>query len=381
MLSENIRQLENLSVYSLDQNPPLTVTLTQDQVFTETDEVFFGWAGNIAVDNEGRLFVQIGAEMGETGILVFNSDGSYKKTIGRHGGGPGEFEYIRDVTTSDEKLFVYENYEIHVFDLADLEFSHSIVIKMESLKTDSELRKLNPGSQFFVLNDSSYFFSFTSSLSQKVKGAETFKYFAAVDKHGKIHPEIILKQKEFKFYNTSVEDRLPDPLPFAMPFTRSSLVTVAANGTIFTNWNEDFLIKKFSSTGEYLSSFYYPITNAQLKKEEAYDLASDKKRKEVLRKAELPLFWPAVNSIHIDEDNRLWISTITEHSDFFEWFILNEDGKLLARLKWPGERGERKVWHPGDLIIKNNYLYKIRQKSMRDPSEIIRYKIRFTEKY
>ncbi|MEX2362563.1 MAG: 6-bladed beta-propeller, partial [Balneolaceae bacterium] len=128
MLSENIRQLENLSVYSLDQNPPLTVTLTQDQVFTETDEVFFGWAGNIAVDNEGRLFVQIGAEMGETGILVFNSDGSYKKTIGRHGGGPGEFEYIRDVTTSDEKLFVYENYEIHVFDLADLEFSHSIVI-------------------------------------------------------------------------------------------------------------------------------------------------------------------------------------------------------------------------------------------------------------
>ncbi|HRP07322.1 MAG TPA: 6-bladed beta-propeller, partial [Gemmatimonadales bacterium] len=47
-----------------------------------------GQPSDVALGDDGRLYV---VESSPIGIMVFDSDGKYLRTIGRSGGGPGEF--------------------------------------------------------------------------------------------------------------------------------------------------------------------------------------------------------------------------------------------------------------------------------------------------
>ncbi len=58
------------------------------------DEYMFGEIREIAVDNEGQIFV---LDTKKTLINVYDKNGLYKKTIGRHGQGPGELNYLHSI--------------------------------------------------------------------------------------------------------------------------------------------------------------------------------------------------------------------------------------------------------------------------------------------
>ncbi|MEX0723106.1 MAG: 6-bladed beta-propeller [Gracilimonas sp.] len=379
-LPEEIQNLKNLTLILENEATLKPISAEKDLIFTETEDVFLGYAGNIAVDDLGRLYIQIGSEMGEAGILVFNSDGSFEKQLGRYGRGPSEFERIQDIQIFGDRLFVYENYEVHVFDLTNLSFSHSFIIKMESLENDSKLRGLRPGDKFFVQSDSAFLFRFELSLPQKITPGEHHISYSLVDNDGHIESKPVFMQRDFSFYNRSPDGTLPDPIPFTMPYTRSSLMAVSDEGKIYSAWNENFLIKIYDRKGNYLESIYMSYQNTPLSRDKSLALASSKKRRNFLENVETPNTWPAIDRIHLDNENRLWVAAVTENDSLFTWYVFNKNHETIGTFELPGQKRNRRAWLPSDLIIKNGFLYRIKhQDNYREPAEIIRYKIEFTD--
>ena len=85
----------------------------------------------------------------------------------------------------------------------------------------------------------------------------------------------------------------------------------------------------------------------------------------------VPDTWPAMDNMIIDDDGRLWIATIVEDLDVFEWWLLEETGELLSKFKWP--RDEPIV------TVKNGKVY-TRQTDVETGLErVVRYGIEMAE--
>lgn len=371
----HIQALDNVSVLSSEEFPTNTISIQRDKVFSSTDDIYFWGVGSMAVDEQGRLFIETAGKMGQSGILVFNKDGSYEATLGRYGRGPGEFEMIQDLQIWNNRLYVLEKFDVHIFNLDDLSHLETFVIDMNSIANESSFRKKKPGQQLYVLNKDSILLEFETPLPLKVQVDQDSLYYAHINSQGHITSEPFWKVRAFIFFNRSDGPNVSVPLPFVLPFTRSSHVAITEDNHLYSNWNEEILIKQFDPKGQYQRSLYIPFNNVPLTQEEAYDIAHYEKRIEALKEEAIPQSWPAVHRIHTDTKNRLWISTITKSDSLFTWYVVDDDFKPLATFKLKGEKRNRTAWHPKGLIIKDDYLYQVQPTSVRESAKIIRYKI------
>jgi len=72
-----------------------------------SDEYMFGVIREIAVDDDGQIFV---LDTKKTLINIYNRNGLYKKTIGRHGQGPGELQAPQRMSkTWQDEIFVEDH--------------------------------------------------------------------------------------------------------------------------------------------------------------------------------------------------------------------------------------------------------------------------------
>ncbi len=72
-----------------------------------SDEYMFGEIREIAVDDDGQIFV---LDIKKTQINVYDKNGFYKKTIGRHGQGPGELQAPQRMKkTWQDEIFVEDH--------------------------------------------------------------------------------------------------------------------------------------------------------------------------------------------------------------------------------------------------------------------------------
>ncbi len=76
------------------------------------DEYMFGEIREIAVDNEGQIFV---LDTKKTLINVYDKNGLYKKTIGRHGQGPGELQTPQRMSKTWQGEIVVEDHGARAF--------------------------------------------------------------------------------------------------------------------------------------------------------------------------------------------------------------------------------------------------------------------------
>ncbi|WP_147303564.1 hypothetical protein [Rhodohalobacter sp. SW132] len=134
--------------------------------------------------------------------------------------------------------------------------------------------------------------------------------FYPLSKNGEIVSAPLLVVDRFPFYFPIETDRLE--LPFPMPFTRSSLVSFSRDGRFYTNWTDDFLIRIYDSEGEFEEVWYESVTKSELDMN-IFELSRFRERS--LAQYEMPETWPAVHTMELDDEDRLWVATITD-SDF-----------------------------------------------------------------
>jgi hypothetical protein len=151
-----------------------------------------------------------------------------------------------------------------------------------------------------------------------------------------------------------------------LPFYGKLLMNLSDDNNIYTAWSENFLIKVYNQDGEYRYAFYYPYERVPLSQASSKEAEIPKYFVENISQMELPETWPALHSMKTNSKNRLWISTIVKNMNVYQWWVLNQKGRLLARFTWPRSRKIE--------IIKNGYLY-AKQKDAKGVPRIVKYKV------
>lgn len=369
---DQINQPENQILISPGANRIDTVKFIEETVFESNSDVFMeGYIRNVAVDDKERLFIA-STRPGLVGIYVFRPDGSYITKLSRHGRGPAEYESINSMSIVGENLYVFDTrlQKIGIFSLDGFKHVKDLLLDHSLLKENEELTiEWMIANKLMVKIDG----SFIVRLKSRPRNDPSFQHkeiYFQVDENGKILPSPYVEVNSHTYYFP--KGRFD--LPFTAPFTRSSLVTINSNGEFYSNWTEDFIISVHDSEGDLEKIYKHNIQNANLK---ADDLNLDWNMMNTLNKYELPSTWPAVHTMVLDDEERLWVSTITESESEFSWYVVSTEGELLARFTKAGRRTERTATTAPLIVIKDGYFYSHNRDLRQGVDRIVKYKIEF----
>lgn len=374
-LPSHVSELDSLTIIPPDVQPPDTAELELVRIYRSNEESFI--PGNIAgvkVDNVGRLFV-LASSMGSSGVFVLDREGNLIDRIGRQGDGPGEFAYIRSMQLKGDSLFLYDaaHFKYMVFSTEDFSLLREELVDRSLLGESDSLARRLKARDLYVTSNSSKLIRFWDIPQREESDINTFLYYRLAD-DGVVKPGMVLEQPRFEMYFTHGQRPAP---PRAMSFTRHSLIAVSENGPIYTAWTGDFLIKVRDASGVYRRAFYFPYRNRPL---DITDPNMDEGRRETWlegNRHKVPETWPALHRMEVDEQSRLWVSTITESDSTFKWWVLDKNGEVLARFDWPGERWSRSVGFLPDMEIRNSHIYTISFNYDRRLYEISKFRVIF----
>jgi hypothetical protein len=377
-LPEHLNDLGNLTVFPADEEPVQGIGLIQETTFGDTDEVFLGRIiETIAVDDAGRVFI---ADMTENTIHAYNPDGSYLQRIGREGQGPGEFQGIRDLKIQNDQIHVLDSqqFKISVFDLDSFQHMTDYDISLGNQQngnpswltwTREEGLVYRPAG-LFVRSDGLYLVLFSDEgvgSAHNVEG-RTFEVSLFSPADGKYTEHDLLS---FRWSGQVLVHEEGDGMivMFRVPYKRSSQFDFT-NDQFVIGWTEEKLFKFYDQHGAYQRAFYYPHSNIQLDLNDVLAYYYEEAGEQIIRAIrndERPETWPAFHSLKVDDENRLWVSTIVNDLEVYEWRVIGADGERLAAFTWPRNRNLQQV--------KNGYVYTIERDLETDLLEVVRYRI------
>lgn len=365
-LPAHVEDLENLRVYSPDVEPAYQIHLEREQTFGETEEVLIGTPGQLVVDNSGRVYI---SDTQKLTVHIFQPDSNYLVSFGGEGEGPGEFHWVGNMDIQSNQLFVFDPNQrgVNVFTFTPEphsipEYSHTINLSGENWKRVAEEGFMSPGLHSIRNDGSLLLVSRNSPLLYRE------------DPEFQGHIQYYLLDKE----GTNVSDkifelRMPEHIvtewfTLPPPFYGRGLMALSADDHIFSAWTDDFLIKVHDSDGNYQRAFYHPVTKSALSRDEAINSMDDHEQlQNAVRSIQLPETWPALNQMFIDDKNRIWVATIVDDLEVYDWWILDEYGELLARFTWPRNQAIR--------LVKNDYLYTPETEEETGLQQIVKYRI------
>lgn len=373
-LPNHIRSLNNVTEYKLPDDPK-KIHLTKDKTYGDSQEVIFSHMGEFIVDEKGRVFIEE-ASMGNKTIHLFNPDSKPITNIGRKGKGPGEFEDICCMKTSSGKLIIYDPIlsRFSVFSLNSLELINTYPVRAINLP-GMNVRGRPEGSYFFI-NSEKGLMSFTTPIDFQQDSDSLFKSYFLINEKFQVESQEVFKQRQIRHHWGYFEDyRIRE----TFPFFEKPLISVSQSGRIFTAMSGDFLVQEIDHEGNYLKSFYYPIKKVPVSREDALK-SSNTMSRDIAESIKLPEYWPVLNSMQFDDEDRLWISTYTEMEDLLKWWVLSTEGELLGTFLY---KGDRHGWPlrsaENTKIILNGSFYSMEKNKETGLSEIVKYEIEMPE--
>lgn len=377
--SKNETSPDKTGNFIIEGEPEFHINFTRDAEFGDSKEVKFRYVGNISVDENNRVYI---AERNH--IKVFDQDERFISSLGRHGRGPGEFNNFGGLEPkiAFNSLFAYDDSEqrINVYNLGNLEFQYTIPLNPINWNYLPKLENSRFGN-YFIAGDSLILAGLKEIGGNQSDDANTRRYYY-MDNNGNIISEEIFSHPDNGYYDGN---GVPPPIapgsPVPKPSDRNSIIDVNEDGRIYWAWSEEISINVFDSTGIKLRTLVYPFANNLLDKDEVLEVFEYNPI--IYQKAkneEFPDTWPAMDYFFVDDENRIWISTIPDSDNYFEWMVVSDTGEYLAKFKWKGNRKERHYIQREIKMVRNNYLYTLEMNDEAYQSEVVRYKIVFSER-
>lgn len=389
-IPDRIQNLTNLTVIPADIQPENSIQFKRDTSYGSTNDLLIDHIGTIAVDDSGRVYFTTG---GPNGIHVFEPDGQHLTHIGRKGQGPGEFSsaYLAIHIFSD-RLYAIDlfSYRVSVFSVDSFELIRTVNInltnKIKSL-ADHYIHQVIPGKDGTFLVCFKKFLSEVHDLSEGTKIDTLYRRFYPMDKEGGLIPMEVLKIHDQPVVIGSVFQNVG---PVSLDFFSKPFVSVSNDGSIYVADTKDFLIKEYSPVGECLRAFYHPYQNVSLTRETALESSNASmsrlipamsgegmnksmiqtmmnSRQRLIRQIDLPPNWPALNELLVDDENRLWVSTIVEDFEVYEWWILEDSGEVITKFEWSRDEPIE--------VVKNGYMYTRETDEETGLQTIVKYRI------
>ncbi|NGP87731.1 6-bladed beta-propeller [Fodinibius halophilus] len=360
------------------------MSIKRMQSYGTTNEILVGDIADFTVDDKNRVYI---ADMDQTTVHVFNTDGSYYTSLGREGNGPAEFAAITPNTTVCiylNKLYVTDysgagNYypsRAQVFNLnKELSFDQTLKLIPSNRDDYIKLEGYSPN-KIYPKQSGKFLVSYRKSPSVYLDSTKYIRYFV-LDSTGSVIDGPVLQQKGKRYLTYHVKNV---PTPYwairSFSFFEKSLFTVTEKGELYTARSMEFKIDILNSEGEYQRSIEYPFDNVSVTAEELLEyyekkdlsgLGPGKIGLKMIREAEsLPNQWPALHTMFFDDKDRLWVATIVEDMEIYEWWILEKSGEVITKFEWPRQKPIK--------TVKNGYLY-TQEEDERGVGQIVKYKI------
>lgn len=362
-----VQDLKNVLIYPVNAQPVKKIHFQKEISFGDSEDVLIGTISNAIVDLMGRVYI---SDNQRKKVHVFSPEGKYLKSLGNEGRGPGEFQFLGEMSIYSNQLIVNDIvlFRMNVFSLETLEFVKAHNLQPSNQRDFDELNGLQP-SQHFIINDSLFIINFKPPRQLQLLDEDRFIQYYIQNHEGEIISEKILTQRDTPYLKATIEGRT---IPVTFTFLGQSLIALSPDGMIHAAWSENFLIKKFNLAGGYKSSFYYPFKKRKLNRENVINISSTMYQKNVLRNVDLPETWPAIDNFFIDDENRFWVSTIIDADDMYEWWVLEPNGNLLATFRWEGNLlgYSREIQY-----VKNGKMYTWEMDDHTGQQRIVRYQI------
>jgi hypothetical protein len=305
--------------------PGTVLKLTEEIRIGITDgrpEYSFGRISGIAVDGHGCIYV---ADDKNINIKAFDANGTYLRTIGREGQGPGEIGSPYNVFVSSQgKILVPDgkNLKLHVYSaLGEFQQDKSFGSRFPMLTVlgiQNELYVLNFGGDF-----------------------QTGTYFEFSRLDEDLHPVSVLHKIDIP----------PGPL-------RESL---SEKIPLFTVRSDGCLAMGFPKTDEYRIRILDPQGRMTMVITRDFERVSipedllDKAKKSLPPGVanDLPTHFAAFLRLMADDEGRIWAQTppTGPEDKSFTWDVFDPEGRYLTNVRIPGS-----AWHMNNM--KNSIIWK-----------------------
>lgn len=340
-LPDYIQSLENVTVHIIESQPDLSIKLTQLTAFGNIEDVPFGRISYVDIDDSGNVYISEGSQ-GNEAVYVFDSEGNYLNKIGRSGEGPGEFRSIDDMKVFNDKLLVLDGnlLRIQFFSTDDHSLIDEASLNPSEWDQSGEQSATFP-ENIFVLNDSTLLTSFYH-LTFDVDS----KSYYHLNLEGDVISDQILTHDFIKHLNDPSSSYV-----FYDPFGGRGLIEISSTNEIYSVWSDKMLFKVYDADGTYLRAFYHPFRNSSISRNEALSFSESEQFKSALRHHGIPDYWRAFEHLILDSENRIWVSTISENQEIYNWWVMDNHGKVLTKKELPRTMEIKKV--------KNDILYSL----------------------
>lgn len=324
----SLRGLENVTVYPADKQPAASLDLQEAGTIGNTGEVAFGQIADMEVDESGKMFVADGAA-GNNTVYIFNTDGSISGQMGRSGRGPGEFASISDIDLYGDSLFVLDRslQRIQVFSTDPYDFLFTANLDPGQWNQPGEQTFTYPD-KIHVLNDSTLLGVF----NQLTREMDTRSYYR-LDMNGEVTSGKILSHNYVRHIQDPNSSRT-----FYDLFGGVGKVAFSSDNRIFTAWSQDLSFKVYDAGGSYLYAFHHPFENSPLDRDEALSMYDNQSFNNALKHEGIPDRWRAFEHLVMDDRDRLWVATITDNREVYEWRVMDHSGAVMAVFNWPRSR-------------------------------------------
>lgn len=347
--------------------PEYQIGFEESLRFGSTDEQLIGvrgW-GNVITDQQNRVYIP---DYRSNEIHVFDESGVYITQMGGRGRGPGMYLHLAGIHVNPEYLFLYDMtlLRINVYSLKDHKFSHTIELG-DSIWGHIEIlsNRTFVFSGFYVTEDGRMLMLFSYSLWRINPELATIQFYW-VDQNWKVIDGKVVEMKARERIERSAESFFSSTEILKFDFLGKPLHTMSRNGIIATAQNKEFNITIYTSEGNVKNTIVYPFEKIPLEHKKLHELSN------AYKSIDLPEYWPALETLMFDDQERLWVAAIVPDFSVHQWYIFNVDGELLAQFTWPRNKT---VQH-----VNNQYMYTSETDEIGD-RVIVRYSINMDKMY
>lgn len=380
----HIQNLDNLIVLASEEGQRNTMHLVREMEFGSLNDLIIGGLGSFSVDKTNKVYI---GDIQQHTIYVFDQNGHYTASLGSQGRGPGEFQFVGYLKIIDNLLFAFDppQFRFNVFSTENFELIKTLPFHVNNKKDFDELREydlgfMHPLNKRRFLGSFSTLMVFADPTHSKYNLNNRTRTFYLIDDTGAIIPDKIFEYPTFRALTATVNGEYRNTL---FEFLGHTLISVSNSPEIYVARTEDFLIQVYNSAGQHVRAFYFPFQKRVFTREAAirqqeWEYKGDEYvieyRSSVIRYApdeQIPTFWPALNDLLVDDENRIWISTVIDNDEEYEWWVLDTNGTVLVRFHWP-------VDEPIEAV-RNGYLYTRETIEETGLQQIVRYRIELKE--
>lgn len=289
----------------------------------------FGDVVSVAVDSDGRVFL---ADNLVLTVWAADANGEVVDSVGRRGGGPGEFDALDNIQWMSDTLYTFD---------ASLQRLTAFPLSGERGGSSSHRTVTFRGhrgvlSAWVSPTDRSVIYSAAPPVVRAweiTQGQTTVHRVPATARVVETHPDeaLLLPVDERLITVRPGRSGMTEP----MPFGRSSIIRVGPDGMVYHLWTGEPRIRVYDPDGSLLDEIPLPgdlgrpVTQVAIDDLLAsiaqFEGLSERSRNLAIGRIEsaraedrLPSHWPVATDFVIDDRGRLWIALVMP-SDVIRW--------------------------------------------------------------